>query len=137
MKLRALFVYGTLRVGEGNYPLLRGAVERYEEDATIQGDLFFVSGPGSYPVADLDGKETITGDVLWVHPKHEGVQRADAMERGAGYEVREVKATLPGGETILVTAYHYLNRWDRRGEQIKDGDWRRAVNEWEANHDRD
>jgi gamma-glutamylcyclotransferase (GGCT)/AIG2-like uncharacterized protein YtfP len=119
----ACFVYGTLRVGQGNHRWAKdGTDERLNLiGATARGDLYFVSGRGAFPVANLDGSGIIHGDVIFFDPDSEEYRSVCSMERGAGYEARLIDVTLPNDSVIVAEAWHY--RHPPRGEQIMDGDW--------------
>jgi len=118
----AMFVYGTLRPGHGNYRwAARGVDEsRTVRDVRIGGDLYFVHGSGGYPVAKLDGEGEIVGDVVFFYedsPEYHDVYR---MEDGAGYDLIQV-VPEDWDSDVPVYAWHY--RGEPRGKQIRSGDW--------------
>lgn len=120
-----VFVYGTLRIGEGNWLWARSAVRHEVSDVRASGRLYFVSGQWGFPVAKLDEAGIIVGDVLWFDPAHPAYDDVMEMEIGAGYECREIEVTTSDdSERIDCIAFHYQGL--PRGELIKDGDWKAA-----------
>lgn len=116
-----VFVYGTLRVGEGNYSWCADAVVEVREDCTTQGRIY----DHGYPVAKFDEQGTIKGDVLWFDPTHRAYERVCRMEFGAGYGMVEIKAEdSETGEVIPCWGFHYMHM--PRGALIESGDWRES-----------
>ncbi len=126
MKLIPLFVYGTLRIGEGNYRWASMDVVEEIPNVTIRGDLYFFSPRASFPVAKLDGQGAIKGDILFYEPDSRCFEDVCEMELHAGYEMRQTWAKVNGSMEPVV-AWHYIH--DPRGEKIEDGDWIRAASE--------
>lgn len=125
MKLKPIFVYGTLRKGEGNYQWASRCVDSVDEDATTPGHLWFFGSRRSYPVAQFlpSSPDRIIGDVLWCNTKMREYQSMCSMEIGAGYEMRAIDVTLKGGEEIEAFGFHYLDTPDP-ALFIPSGDWR-------------
>lgn len=116
-----VFVYGTLRYGEGNYQWCSDAVVAVLRDCHTDGRIYWVSGRSGYPVAKLDEEGEIIGDILWFDPSHRAYHDVVAMEIGAGYEVRKVSVRCQGGELREASAFHYVRA--PRGHLIPSGDW--------------
>lgn len=122
-----VFVYGTLRVGEGNYQWASACVVAATENVRTEGQLFFVRGPLSYPVAKFDMVGEIHGDVLWCDPSVREYREMVEMEVGAGYELRSIEVFDPNEDTdIQVFGFHYLRDVSDR-IRIPHGDWRKAT----------
>lgn len=115
-----VFVYGTLRVGQGNFRWAQEAVRHVLLNCTTKGRIYFVHGRRGFPVAKLDEEGTILGDVLWFDPQHPDFDGVVSMELGAGYEMKDVTVTTEDGE-LEACAFHYI--WDDMGEWIRSGDW--------------
>lgn len=120
-----VFVYGTLRVGHGNFTWAADAVVYVLPDCTAEGRIYFVHHGGGYPVAKFDEVGTILGDILWFDPKHPEYESVVSMEIGAGYELRQVSVTTPEGDTMDCQTFHYRHK--PGGPRIEDGDWAKAV----------
>jgi gamma-glutamylcyclotransferase (GGCT)/AIG2-like uncharacterized protein YtfP len=123
-----VFVYGTLRVGQYNFGVVRKAVRDIAENCIASGSIYFYGGRRGYPIAKFDEVGDILGDVLWCDPSHPGYDRMMRMELGAGYESREISVRKPDGDVIECIAFHYIGT--PKGEWIQSGDW---VKEWTAN----
>lgn len=117
-----VFVYGTLRVGQGNFRWACEAVRSYIRDCTAEGRIYFVHDRWGYPVAKLDETGTILGDVLWMDNRHPTYDEVYRMEISAGYEIRTVPVQTPDGE-LKCLAFHYIDK--PRGVWIESGDWAR------------
>lgn len=130
MKTALIFVYGTLRPGEYNHwvgPATRDIVE----DVTTQGEMYQVGNYDSFPVADFDAPGTITGTLLTMDIGHRLFRQMMAMEAGAGYEPRDVEVTLEDGSTVMATAFHWPQHYDR-GPLIPGGNWKTRHDEVDA-----
>lgn len=124
MSTRRIFVYGTLRPGEGNY-WIESAVEDLEERCTARGTMRFVFHTGGYPVVDFDLTEhTIVGTLLWMDDETRHFRDMMEMELGAGYQEREIEVTRADGSKVTATAFHYP-RIERCGELVPFQDWKR------------
>jgi gamma-glutamylcyclotransferase (GGCT)/AIG2-like uncharacterized protein YtfP len=103
-----LFVYGTLRVAQGNH----AAIARYVldvEPATTQGILLDL---GSFP-ALVAGTGIVQGEVLTIEPEALATtDRIEGVSHGV-YERRQVEARLESGAVVEAWAYFYA-----RPEQI-------------------
>lgn len=122
-----VFVYGTLRVGEGNFEWIQDCVVEYDQDVTAFGHIWFYHSIGSYPVAKFaQTTDTIKGDVLWCNSDHRMYERMVAMEVGAGYEFKEIEVVLSNGVRQDVMGFHWLGT-PRSSLYIEHGDWRAAM----------
>lgn len=121
VRTEAMAVYGTLRPGHGNHGWASDGVVDEILDGSISGAIYCVGPMGSYPVAKLDEPGRIAVDVLVFDtdsPEYESVCR---MERGAGYELRQVEVELTDGTTMTAGVWHYLR--PPRGPKVDSGDW--------------
>lgn len=118
----ALFVYGTLRVGEGNYRW----VERHLEVPPLEGcladgQLFHVWQTwGGFPVAKFDLPGMVWGDLLFMESSSEVFREIAWMEEGAGYRLRQVPVLTPDNEILNALGWHYPRP---PGARIHSGDW--------------
>jgi gamma-glutamylcyclotransferase (GGCT)/AIG2-like uncharacterized protein YtfP len=110
------FVYGTLRPGEGNY-WIEPAVEQVIDDCTTRGVMY----ASSIPYVDFDGDGTVIGTLLVMDLEHRYTHEMVGMERGAGYQARQVEVTTPDGELVTAWAWHHGGYGQPRHES---GDWR-------------
>ncbi len=124
-----VFVYGTLRPGQKNYPrLLQGRTLR-EFPARVHGRLYFVSN-GGYPyVLPEDG--TVWGDLVELEPEHydETLQELDLLEEydpqdeaQSVYLRRPTEVFLDDGRCRLAWIY-YWNAFQILGDLVESGDF--------------
>lgn len=123
----AFFVYGTLKRGQANYPLVAAAV-RGVLPAAIRGRLYDV---GPFP-ALAEGDEAVRGEVLVVEPGDlprlllvldalEGFVPSDPA--GSLYLRRAVTAATDDGRELAAYAYFYNH--DPAGlRHLPGGEWR-------------
>jgi gamma-glutamylcyclotransferase (GGCT)/AIG2-like uncharacterized protein YtfP len=134
-----VFVYGTLRKGQGNHRLMDGAVQQLST-ARLSGAAVYGAHRG-FPYA----KDTTTpgvsvvGDVVWLTADDRGAEARWALDglegfssdypSGSHYErvLREVHVDS-GGRTVSVPAWTYLVRGQYaeqllESDRIDDGDW--------------
>ena len=120
------FVYGTLKRGQTNYPLIATAV-RVATPATIRGRLYDV---GPFPALG-EGEEPIRGELLTVDPADvprllalldalEGYAPADPA--GSIYLRRVVVAATADGREVAAYAYFY-NRDPAALRHLPGGEW--------------
>jgi gamma-glutamylcyclotransferase (GGCT)/AIG2-like uncharacterized protein YtfP len=123
----AFFVYGTLKQGQSNYPLVAEAV-RAVIPATIRGRLYDV---GPFP-ALAEGDEAVRGEVLLVEPTElpRLLTVLDALEgfvpsdpASSMYLRRVVTAAPDAGGEIAAYAYFY-NRDPSGLRHLPGGEWR-------------
>lgn len=120
------FVYGTLRVGAGEWAR-DGYVKPPVPLCTAKGDLYNYGF--AFPYADFDGEGTIIGDLATVDPRM--AHHIARVEIGAGYEAREVIVTTPSGEQRVAVGWHICDRTRRRVglTLIPSGDWLACISE--------
>lgn len=122
----AFFVYGTLKRGQSNYPLIATAVQT-AIPATIRGRLYDV---GPFPALS-EGDERVRGEVLLVDPAElsrllvvldrlEGYEPSDPA--GSMYLRRVVEAATDDGAMVAAYAYFY-NRDPVGMRHLPDGEW--------------
>lgn len=126
-----VFVYGTLRPGQKNYPrYLRGRTRR-ERSATISGQLYFVED-GGYPYL-TPGRGEVFGDLMELCPSRceEVLREVDRLEdydpldeEHSVYLRRKTEADLGNGERVTAWVY-YWNRPEVKGKRIFSGDFTR------------
>lgn len=125
-----VFVYGTLRPGQGNYGIIAPAVREIVPHCIAVGEIGFpypTHGRVTYPAANFTRDGRIIGDALIVDHTDDAFWAADRLETGAGYTrgvapVRFVAA----GEGSLVLSEMLALAWswpDRPHEHIVSGDW--------------
>lgn len=125
-----VFVYGTLRPGEENYPThLNGRTEQILP-ATIRGRLFYVAD-GGYPYLE-PGEGIVRGELVYLDPDRyeQTLRRLDELEEydpgdeeHSVYLRRRAEVTLSGGTTVAAWTYYW--NWPQfRGEFIAGGDWK-------------
>jgi gamma-glutamylcyclotransferase (GGCT)/AIG2-like uncharacterized protein YtfP len=124
-----VFVYGTLRRGQKNYPhYLQGKTLR-ERSATVSGHLYFVDD-GGYPYL-TSGMGRVFGEMMELLPEQyeEILRKLDELEeydprdeKHSVYLRRRTEAVLEHGERITVWAY-YWNCPEISGRRIRSGDF--------------
>lgn len=127
-----VFVYGTLRRGEGNHGVMQGALGRYVGCAEVSG--FKLFDLGAFPAVDFDGgrwedaPRLVQGEVFSLSP--EGVARLDQLEGHPNFYRRcMVEVRLTGESDFPLLAWIYvlpgLTQRVRRTFQIpiESGDW--------------
>jgi gamma-glutamylcyclotransferase (GGCT)/AIG2-like uncharacterized protein YtfP len=124
-----VFVYGTLRPGEKNYPLFLAGKTRDETPATTEGQLFFVRD-GGYPyVLPFSGR--VVGALVDLLPSvyDQTLNQLDLLEE---YDPRNEAASLYLRRPCIVTAaegsrrtawIYFWNGPERAGEKIESGDF--------------
>ncbi len=127
------FVYGTLRAGQCNATLLRGAIARTRL-AKLSGAQMFDLGP--YPMI-IEGEGEVRGELLDIEPEKyaailrsldrlESVNGADPENPDALYRrLRCAVLAADEGEGEVVEAWVYFGREivARRGCWLAGGDW--------------
>src|SRR4051812_6642291 len=122
----AFFVYGTLKRGQANYPLIAPYV-RAVEPATVRG-LLFDHGP--FP-ALVEGEGRVQGELVTLDPDDLGAALpiVDRLEdfrpddpAGSMYLRRVVEVETVGGERAQAYAYFY-NRDPRDLRPVVSGEW--------------
>ena len=122
----AFFVYGTLKRGQANYPLIAPYL-RAVEPATVRG-LLFDHGP--FP-ALVEGEGRVRGELVTLDPA--GLEATlpiiDRLEdfrpddlAGSMYLRRVVEVEMAGGGRVPAYAYFY-NRDPRDLRPVASGEW--------------
>lgn len=123
------FVYGTLRTGESNATLLRGAIAR-SRNAQLSGAQMFDLGP--YPmIIENDGE--VWGELIEIEAEKyaailksldrlEGVDGANPENLAAFYQ-RLRRLVCVEGESIEAWIYFGREASARRGCVVAGGDW--------------
>jgi gamma-glutamylcyclotransferase (GGCT)/AIG2-like uncharacterized protein YtfP len=93
-----VFVYGTLRRGQGNYPVMQRAGGEFVRDAVIKGKVYRTMLPFLVP-----GNEDVPGEVFEVPP--EGIPVLDYLEGHPDFYQRRPTQTTDGEEVIA----YFLN----------------------------
>jgi len=122
-----VFVYGTLKRGYPNNPLLEGS-EFLGEAVTVPAYKMVAT---SFPVImpDPSGKP-VAGEIFTVDDAT--LARLDQLEReGRSYDRVTIDATLPlaNGERLTTQAFIYVGREDRFGEMFARGPLYEQANE--------
>ncbi len=126
-----VFVYGTLRPGEENYPAFLGGRTELILPATIRGRLFYVAD-GGYPYLEAGGG-IVRGELIFLAPAlyAETLRRLDELEEydpadeARSIYLRRRAAVLPNGGEETVAWVYYWNAPALRGTPIAGGDFRR------------
>ena len=126
------FVYGTLRAGQANSPLLRGAITR-ARPALLRGAQLFDLGP--YPMIVEADAGQVWGELLEIESvqhaailevldRLEGVDGADPENPDALYR-RLKRRVWVEDETVEAWVYFGRELVARRGRLVENGDWLR------------
>lgn len=125
-----VFVYGTLRRGEKNYPRYLGGRTVAELSGTVAGELFFVSD-GGYPYL-APGEGRVHGEVMVLDPRHyaatlralDELEEYDPRDEASSvYLRRRARVLLADGSDRLAWVY-YWNLAELQGRPIASGDFR-------------
>lgn len=125
-----VFVYGTLRPGEKNYPGYLAGRTTNELPGTVAGELFFVVD-GGYPYL-APGKGRVRGELIELQPRHYQATLAalDALEEydpqdeeHSVYLRRKAEVQLADGSKRLAWVY-YWNVSELTGVKVASGDFR-------------
>lgn len=131
--LLPVFVYGTLRPGEKNYPHYLAGRTTAELPGTVDGELFFVVADG-YPYL-APGKGRVHGELMELQPHcyRATLESLDALEdyhpqdeRHSVYLRRTSRVRLVDGRERQAWVY-YWNLPERLGVKIASGDFRRRL----------
>jgi len=125
--IEKVFVYGTLRRGEPNRPLIEPLVAS-SLPARVRGDMYTL---GEYP-AVIPGGGRVRGELLGFTDLAEALRRMDELEsyHGPGdprneYERAVVRAELEDGRTEDCYCYLYAKPYflQRFARPVPGGDW--------------
>ena len=111
------FIYGTLKKGFYNYDSLNfDKNARFICNGKIKGKIFDL---GAYPCVVLGEEGEVYGEIYELN--EETGEKVDAMEKGAGYSLKKVKAISDNGEIeVLVYVYDDV---PKNGKLIEEGKW--------------
>lgn len=123
------FVYGTLRAGQGNSHLLRGAIARARR-ASLSGAQMFDLGP--YPMI-VEGEGLVWGELIEIEAARyaatlraldrlEGVDGACPNNPNALYR-RLRREVWVAEERVEAWVYFGREKIARRGRLVESGDW--------------
>ena len=121
VRMRRLFVCGSLRRGEINHGRFEGFGDHLIAIGTISGVI--LKHLGAYPALFLsaDPRDRVVGEVYDVSDELGAV--VDAWERGDGYAPSAVEVTTTEG-TIQAEAYFYSHPERIAGHPVVEGgDW--------------
>lgn len=112
--MRTIFVYGTLKSGEGNNHVLRNVNAKLLGNAFIKGTMYDL---GSFPGVRLEGDGQVFGE-LW-QVEGDGIRPLDRLEGHPTFYTRVECNTSEGPAEVYVINEQYLN--NRR--VIHNGVW--------------
>lgn len=122
MSATALFVYGTLRAGEGLSHLLPAQQTRYA--ASVAGRLHYSPHTYGYPVllpAQVEA-DRVQGDLLMVDLEDPDITYVMLMEIQSGYSATWAKVDLDAGGYMHALTFTW-HPADGAGPRIESGDW--------------
>lgn len=123
-----LFLYGTLRPGGWNWPIVREACLMGPFDqATTQGRMYHMplssDSEPVYPIVDFEEPGTVHGTLLLVN--FEQCRMAHEMEVRSGYRAVVVSVQVSDWHhKVPAMSYHWPHAW--RGPVVESGDWRQV-----------
>lgn len=144
-----VFVYGTLRPGQGNYVVM-GDAPVASVRAVLSGHAIYGAHRGfPYAVEHEDPSAITVGDLVWLSDSDSGLQARDNMDGLEGFHsdapsrshyervLRQVSVTDAQGAVERVTAWTYMARGSarsqlRESERILEGDWVAARTQYRA-----
>jgi gamma-glutamylcyclotransferase (GGCT)/AIG2-like uncharacterized protein YtfP len=116
MAAQIVFVYGTLRRGECNHPVMMPYMVRALGKGRIRGQLYDL---GAYPAIDISQSGVVTGE--WTLVTEEGLKRLDLLEEYPEYYDRTIVTDVT--RQIQGWVYHMTGRIPRNAVRIGHGDW--------------
>lgn len=135
-----VFVYGTLRRGQGNHVLLEGAVD-YHAPGKLHGVAIYKSRYGFPYATEHEDPDAVTiGEVMWISKGEPGWHARANLDHLEGFDsnntgtshyervARNVTVSGPDGSEATVKAWVYLARGNSRAalqehDRIHAGDW--------------
>jgi len=127
MMSELVFVYGTLKSGQSNYPLIQDLV-RFTMNASIHGKLYDL---GPYP-AVIPGQASVYGELVAFTDFAEAIRRMDDLEDyyGPGHPSNEYDRLLIAAKTsdgLEHSCYCYFYKdalsVSASGKFLKNGIW--------------
>lgn len=119
-KTNFVAVYGSLRPGDYNY---YGSLEHVGQ-TKIKGYHLYPVGYGAYPaIIPSDDDSELVVDILAMDDNEK--RGIDSMERGAGYDIKNIDIELDG-KVYPCHIYVYQERnWDylKSNPRVESGDW--------------
>ena len=146
-----VFVYGTLRNGQGNDRLMNGAIADRNEEASVQGVAVYGAGQGFPYALEGDPEDITRGDIVWLEDNDNGDWSRSRLDSLEGFDsdsyshshyrrlLREVQYPDSNGEMQTVHAWTYLAGSYSAAtlspnEKITHGDWVQASDEYDRVH---
>lgn len=138
-----VFVYGTLRPGQGNYHLMSDAAVSSSR-ATLAGHAIYGAHRGfPYAAEHADSSAVTVGDIVWLSDTPFGARARDNMDGLEGFNsdypssshyervLRDVTFADSEGHPQTIKAWTYMARGSarrqlREDDRILDGDWVKA-----------
>jgi gamma-glutamylaminecyclotransferase len=126
-----VFVYGTLKRGYPNNPLLEGSEFLGEAVTVLTYNAITVPADNSFPLIMPDPRgKPVAGEIYTVDDAT--LARLDRLEReGRSYDRVMIDATMPlsNGERLTIQTFIYVGREDRFGEMFARGPHYEQANE--------
>lgn len=122
-----IFLYGTLRAGEGLSHLIPKGHTR--SAASVPGRLYYSPNTTAYPVLlpALDKDDRVQGEVVFVDLESKAIAYVVLMELQSGYSATWCVLDVPGMGSVNALTFTW-HPGDGRGQRIVSGDWsERAV----------
>ncbi|WP_081841597.1 gamma-glutamylcyclotransferase family protein [Alicyclobacillus macrosporangiidus] len=111
-----VFVYGTLRKGQGNRRVMEPHLVRELGAGCIPGEMYDL---GAYPAVSLNGDGVVVGE--WVEVTDDGLAALDRLEGYPrfydGTMVRDLNGAVEGW------FYHMTGRIPAGAPRVDSGDW--------------
>ncbi|SFU81591.1 gamma-glutamylcyclotransferase family protein [Alicyclobacillus macrosporangiidus] len=111
-----VFVYGTLRKGQGNRRVMEPHLVRELGEGSIRGEMYDL---GAFPAAALDGDSVVVGE--WDEVTDDGLVALDRLEGYPRFYDRTVVRDLNGAAEGWV--YHMTGRIPAGAPRVDRGDW--------------
>jgi gamma-glutamylcyclotransferase (GGCT)/AIG2-like uncharacterized protein YtfP len=142
-----VFVYGTLRSGQGNDVLMRGAVSSLSPAQAAGVAIYGPRQAFPYACEAPDSSASTQGEVVWLTRDTDGLSARRSLDNLEGFDsdrpsnshyervLREVSYTDNAGREQTVKAWMYMARgWSRANlreeDRIDHGDWVKARREF-------
>lgn len=131
LKLRKIFVYGTLQRGLSNSSYIESNEIEWMESAIAEGEIYMVKN-ARYPAATFQDNcnSTITGELYSIKPEciEYVIQKCDHLEGHPSYYKRkEIEVVDSYGETHAAYSYEF-KYLSQIGERINSGSYKDEMN---------